>query len=326
MISTRRILQAYWGVLALVLVLLAWWVVFFSRQGDYLIARIARSGESLTAEEAHAVRAASNETLRMFLSEGLFLVLLLIGGMALIVRSMHRELLAYRQHKDFLSAVTHELRSPIASARLYLESLLLGRAEGEKARRYLEHAIQDIDRLTEQVDGLLAAARLQRTMPEVVSEVLDLSAHVRSCVQDIEQAGLAPGARLEFHTSGAVVASADPRAVSAIVANLVSNALKYGGDPPRVEVNVASAGNRAELSVRDFGPGLRGADAQSIFKPFVRGDDNDVRMRPGIGLGLYMVAELTRALHGDLSAEDHLEGGGMRVCVWLPKARAGAGA
>ena len=322
MISTRRMLQVYWAVLALVLVLVAWWVVFFARQGDFLTTRVAKAGQTLSPEQAHAVRAAANETLRMFLSEGMFLVLLLIGGMALIVRSMHRELIAHRQHEDFLSAVTHELRSPIASARLYIESLLLGRAQGETATRYLQHAKQDLDRLCDQVDGLLAAARIQRSTPEIVAEALDLAPHVRTCVEQIEQAGLPPGARLEFHGAAGVVASADPRAVTAIVSNLVSNALKYGGDPSRVEVRVATVDDHAELSVRDFGPGLRGADTQSIFEPFVRGDDNDVRMRPGVGLGLYMVAELARALRGDVRAQDRLEGGGMLICVRLPLARA----
>lgn len=322
MISTHRTLQIYWAMLGLVLVLLVWWSIFFARQGDFLTSRIARSGATLTAVETEAVRAAANETLRMFISEGLFLVLLLIGGMLLILRSMNRELVAQRHHKDFLSAVTHELRTPIASARLCVESVLLGRAEGEKAKRYLEHTKQDLDRLCDQVDGLLSAARLQRNAPQVVMETLDITSHVRATVEQLQQAGLPPGARLEFHGSDCVMACADPQALSAIVANLVSNALKYGGDPPRVEVRVAEQGEIAELSVRDFGPGLRGADAQSIFEPFVRGEDSSVRMRPGVGLGLYMVAELTRALHGEARAENSPVGAGMLVRVRLPLVRA----
>jgi signal transduction histidine kinase len=322
MISTRRMLQVYWAVTGLVLVLLGWWFIFFAHQGSFLTARIARSGASLSAQESEAVRAAANETARMFFSEGVFLVLLLVAGMVLILRSMHRELIAHRQHKDFLSAVTHELRSPIASARLYLESLLQERVEGEKARRYLEHAKQDLDRLCDQVDGLLTAARLQRGQPQLAAQALDLTPHVRAAVQEIQQKGLPPGAQLEFHGSEVVTACADTRAVSAIVTNLVSNALKYGGDPPRVEVRVANAGEQAELCVRDFGPGLRGADAQSIFEPFVRGEDVSVRMRPGVGLGLYMVAELTRAQHGEVHAEDSLPGGGMLIRVRLPLVKA----
>lgn len=320
MISTRRMLQIYWAMLALVLVLLTWWVVFFTRQGEFLTARIARSGATLSAEEARAVRSAASETLRMFLSEGLFLIMLLIGGMLLILRSMHREIIAYRQHKDFISAVTHELRTPIASAKLYIESLLLGRVEGEQAQRYLLHAKQDLDRLRDQVDALLVSAKVQRATPEVQAETLDLTLHVRACVEGIEQAGLPPGAHLDFQGAPGIVAVADPKAVTAIVTNLVSNALKYGGEPARVEVRVAPSVDAIELSVRDFGPGLRGADAQSIFKPFVRGAASDVRMRPGVGLGLFMVAELVRALHGDVHAEDSLVGGGMLIRVRLPLA------
>lgn len=331
MISTRRMLQVYWGGVFLVLVILAWWVVFFWHQGDYLTARIARSGETLSEAEQAAVRAAARETLRMFVFEGVFLVLLLVGGVWLIVRSMSRELAAQRQHKDFLSAVTHELRSPLASARLYVESVLLGRATGEKQQGYLKRTLVDLDRLNERVDALLSAGRLRRSEPEVEPQDMDLALHVQRCVEQFRQGGLAPGARLDCIVEESAMAVADPQAVSSIVSNLVSNALKYGGEPPHVEVRVERRARHVELSVRDWGPGLRGADAQSIFAPFVRGKDEDVRMRPGTGLGLYLVAELARALGGDVRAEDHGAKreagggeGGLCIRVRLPLSTGGA--
>jgi len=318
MISTRRLMQSYWAVVGLVLVLLAWWAVFFVRQGDYLTTRIAASGQVLTAGEEAAVRAAASDTLRMFLAEGLFLVLLLLGGMLLVVRSMQRELMAHRQHKDFLSAVTHELRSPIASASLYVESILLGRAEGAKATRYLHSVKQDLERLRQQVDGLLAAARVHQAHPQLQPQELELCAHVRNTVARLEQAGLPEGTRLEFEGKQELLARTDPQAVTAIVENLVSNAIKYGGEPAHVVVRVDRLDAQAELSVRDFGPGLRGADAQSIFEPFVRGVVHEQRMRPGVGLGLFMVAELARALGGKALADDQPQGGGLRIRVRFP--------
>ena len=243
-----------------------------------------------------------------------------------LLRSMQRELVAHRQHKDFLSAVTHELRSPIASASLYVESILLGRAEGAKATRYLHSVKQDLDRLRNQVDGLLAAARVRHAGPQVEPQALELGEHVRAAVARIEQGGLPQGTRMEIHCEDEVIARVDPQAITAIVDNLVSNALKYGGEPARVEVRVERAAGQAELSVRDFGPGLRGADAQSIFQPFVRGGDQEVRMRPGVGLGLYMVAELTRALGGEVRADDQPLGGGLCIRVRLPLTAQGAGA
>lgn len=324
MIATRRMLQIYWGGVFLVLVLLAWWVVFFWHQGDFLTERIARSGETLSEAEQAAVRSAAAETLKMFVFEGVFLVALLVGGMWLIVRSMSSELAAQRQHKDFLSAVTHELRSPLASARLYVESVLLGRASAEKREGYLRRTLVDLDRLNERVDALLAAGRLRREGPAVEPEELDLAEHVKKSVEQFRQGGLPPGARLECVVDGDVKAVADPQAVASIVSNLVSNALKYGGEPPRVEVRVQRIEREVELAVRDWGPGLRGADAQSIFEPFVRGKSDDVRMRPGMGLGLYLVAELARALGGSVRAEDGRSresgDGGLCIRVRLPVA------
>src|SRR5688572_12142371 len=117
---------------------------FFAHQGEFLLRRIERQGAALDERQAAALREATGASMRMFLFEGTFLGLLLVASLFLVLRSLQRELAVHRQQSNFLSAVTHELRSPIASARLFIDSLLAGRAEGEKRERYLRNARKDL--------------------------------------------------------------------------------------------------------------------------------------------------------------------------------------
>ncbi|MCZ6596288.1 MAG: HAMP domain-containing sensor histidine kinase [Planctomycetota bacterium] len=326
-IGPRRSLQIYWVMVVLVATLLGWWLTFFHRQGDYLVTSLAAAG-TVTPEQEEALRAAAHHTFRMFLFEGGFLALLLLASMYLILRSLQQEVLLQRQRKNFLSAVTHELRSPIASARLCVESVLLGRAEGAKQERYLAHAQDDLDRLAARVDQLLESARMTDGVVELKRERIDLAGFCRDQLARMEAKGEYATATFELEANGPVLAVADPVALETILDNLVSNAVKYGGQPPRVGVRVAAVAGRAVLEVADNGPGLRGADGERIFEPFARGEAQVKSARPGVGLGLYLVAELTRALGGKVRVEDTARGSsakgsgrGTRVSVSRPLVR-----
>jgi signal transduction histidine kinase len=312
----RRTLHLYWAVVGLYLLVLGWWMYFFTRQGEFLARRIEAAGVALSPEQAAALRDAARQSMRMFLFEGVFLGLMLLAGVYLVVRSMQREIAVHRQQRNFLSAVTHELRSPIASARLYLESLRLGRAEGEKRERYLRHAQEDLDRLRLVVDQLLESARLSSAGPALRPEHVDLAAFAAASLEELARDPSTRAAEVTLRAPEPVHVVGDASALGTILRNLLSNAVKYGGSPARVEISVSRNGAHALLSVRDFGPGLQGLDSQRIFEPFVRGGDESVRTRPGVGLGLFMVAELARALGGGARARDAEPG--LAVEVSLP--------
>lgn len=315
----QRKLYSYLAVVALYVLVFGWWMFFFLRQSDYLLLRMARQGVELAPEQAEALRQASDTSMRMFLVEGAFLGLMLAASVGLVVRSLHREVSVHRQQRNFLSAVTHELKSPLASARLYIESLLMGRAEGEKRERYLRHALEDLDRLHAMVGDLLMSAQYASTGPTVHPERVDLARFADQQMERLVREESRERAQLELHTSGPVPVEVDSGALETVLRNLISNAVKYGGETPRIEVTVERADGRAVLRLRDHGRGLAGADAERIFDPFVRGGDENVRTQPGAGLGLYIVRELTRAHRGEVLARD-AEAGGLVVEIRLPLA------
>ena len=315
---TRRKLYSYIAVVAVYVLVFGWWMFFFAHQSEFLVQRMLRHGVALPADAEIALRNATDESMRMFIFEGAFLGLLLLASIALVVRSLQRELAMHRQQRNFLSAVTHELKSPIASAKLYVESLQLGRAEGEKRERYLKHAHQDLNRLQHMVESLLQTARMTTTGPDVVVKPLDLVAQTREIVDELTRDPQTTAAKVELVAPAALHARADASALRTIYRNLLSNAVKYAGPEPRVRIELAHSGAQARILVRDWGPGLNGADPRRIFEAFVRGGDENVRTRPGVGLGLFLVSELARAQGGDARALDKLDGGGFGVEITLP--------
>ncbi len=315
---SRSLLILYSGVVLVLVALLSWWVYFFTQQGKLLVVRITRAGVELTPEQAEAVRDAAARSMRMFLFEGGFLIALLLVGVYMIMRSMRREVLLHRQQRNLLSAVTHELKSPVASAKLYVQSLLLGRVKDEeKRKRYLEHTEEDLDRLDQMVERLLESARISTDRAQLSLEPLDLSDFARKTVADLTKRG---DVEVEILTEENVPIVSDPSALETILSNLIANAIKYGGQPPRIQVQVSNNAGRAQLRVRDFGPGLQETRPERVFEPFVRGENELVKNRPGVGLGLYLVAELTRALGGSVRAQNAEHGTGFAVQVFLPLA------
>ncbi len=315
--KTRSALVVYGLVVGTLALLLAWWGVFFAGLGGILVERADRAGAALTNAQAEAVRQAAHQSLRMLLFEGSFLFLLFVAGVLLVLRTMRREVVLARQQREFLSAVTHELRTPLSSASLAIQSLALGRVPPEKQARYLTNAQSDLTRLAELVERVLESSRLSTGRAKLVLERLDLCELVRTRAPAVA-AEVAPRLALAVAAPGATPVAADAAALETILRNLLANAAKYAAEGERVDVRVEREGRLARLVVRDFGPGVSG-DPARLFEPFVRGEGPLVKSRPGVGLGLYLVAQLARGLGGEVEARN-AEGGGFEVELRLPAA------
>lgn len=318
--SVAQPLRLYVGIVGAYAALIGWWVFFFSGMASRLAARLAATGHALEPAQAEALRDEMDRTARMFLFEGGFLGLLLLGSVLLVLRALRREVALGEQQRNFLSAVTHELRSPLASIKLYLESLAQGRATGEKATRYMAHAQEDVERLELMVEDVLTTRQLDEGRLAVHLEPLDLARFARDAGAQLADRYAREQAVLVVDAPGPAPVRGDVVALRRVLDNLVSNAVKYGGEAPRVELAVTASAERVELSVRDHGPGLPEMEAAELTEPFVRGGDEQVRTRPGAGLGLFIVRELVAAHGARLRLRSASDGVGTRVSVDFPRA------
>lgn len=230
-----------------------------------------------------------------------------------------REIREVRRQTSFIDSVTHELRSPLASLRLCLETQAREGLQPSQRQRLREMMLDDVERLSAFVDDILESSRLAHASAARGVEVFELAALVRRCVSTTAKRHRIERESVSVELPPGLVLHTDPVALEVVLRNLLDNAVKYS-DPPRQVSLRASQGPKGGLvlEVRDNGVGIPKADLKRVFERFYRVDDEAVRARRGTGLGLFVVASLVRGLGGRLRAFSPGPGEGTRMVVTLP--------
>jgi two-component system sensor histidine kinase SenX3 len=248
---------------------------------------------------------------------------LLIAGVVLNTIFLVREVRRNERHDAFLNAVTHELKTPITSIRLYLETLQRRDMSEEKRQEFYSVMLQDSDWLLATVEQVLKAGELGQRTQNQVRVPVDMRTLVAECIERTRARH-----HLDEHTisledagdSEPLMVRGNRDELQSVVMNLLDNAVKYS--PNAVEIKVRlSIRNEAwiVLSVADHGIGIPASQLKRIFKRFYRVPTRTVLRTKGTGLGLFIVRTIARQHGGDAFAESAGEGGGTRVSVELPR-------
>jgi signal transduction histidine kinase len=247
------------------------------------------------------------------------IILLVVLACYAMARGVLREAAAGQLQSDFVSAVSHEFRSPLTTLRQLTELLAEGRiVDEERRRQYFSVLQKETSRLHKLVENLLDFGRMDAGRGQYRLEVLDLAAVVRNVAQQYEGEAGANGHTIEVASrQGPLPVDADREALQRVVRNLLENAVKYSPKADTVWVETDRDGHNAVLRVRDQGIGIPAEEKKRIFEKFVRGDAAKQAAIPGTGIGLAMVQEIVRVHHGaiDLSSE---VGAGSTFMVRMP--------
>lgn len=255
-------------------------------------------------------------------AQGGLLVAAMIVAIVLVWTAVRREGQRERQHQNFVSAVTHELKTPLAGIRLALETVLSGRVDDEGRERFLRNALIDAERLSGLVQKVLEVTRYAGGAHRLAVEVGDFSELVAQEVAAAARRAEAREVALEANIEEGVQAPFDDEAMAIVCSNVVENALKYAarGTPPTVRVTLELVRGEAVLQVADNGVGIDGKDLEAIFRPFFRANDEVTRRTPGTGIGLYVAREIVAAHGGRLTAASRGRGHGATFRLTLPGA------
>ncbi len=236
----------------------------------------------------------------------LVLAIVLVGGFVTLYRMGLSQIALARQQQDFVSAVSHELKSPLTSIRMYGEMLKEGWADEEKRQSYYEYIHDEAERLSRLISNVLQLAKINRNEPQFdirPTKVSELMSNTESKISSqIERAGF----ELRIDTAedaGRATINVDSDCFMQMIINLVDNAIKFSrnADNKIVEIACKHAGdNRIQFSVRDYGPGVPKDQMKKIFQLFYRSESELTRETVGTGIGLAIVHQLAVAMDGNV--------------------------
>jgi len=242
-----------------------------------------------------------------------------VGGFLALYKLGLSQIQLARQQQDFVSAVSHELKTPLTSIRMYGEMLKEGWADEAKQKQYYEYIHDESERLTRLISNVLQLAQINRNEPQfdlkptLVSELMD---QVRSKISNqVERAGF----KLELlqdENANDIALDIDEDCFAQIIINLVDNAIKFSKDTQQRKIGISSsrnAGDQVTFAVRDYGPGVPKDQLKKIFKMFYRTESELTRETVGTGIGLAIVHQLASAMHGSVDVINREPGVEFRV-------------
>jgi signal transduction histidine kinase len=253
---------------------------------------------------------------------GVLLTLIIIAGVVLNTIFLVREIRRNAQHDAFINAVTHELKTPVASIRLYLETLLSRNVEEHKRQEFYKIMLSDSDRLLSTIEQVLRTGRMGASARVLNFSHFDLNPVLDECVERARLFhSLQPGA-LRYEPGPAIHIRGDAEEVRAAVWNLIDNAVKYSGNKVEVLVETERVdGKHVAVRVKDQGAGIPENELKRVFRRFYRIPGPLATRFKGTGLGLYIVRSVAKRHGGRAWAESDGPGMGSTFVIQLPISR-----
>jgi two-component system sensor histidine kinase SenX3 len=258
---------------------------------------------------------------------GIIFFALIIAGMIVNTSFLVRELRRSEQHDSFINAVTHELKTPVASIRLHLETLQRRALPETQKQEFYSLMLSDTDRLTATVEQVLRAGRAGDKKAGRDKSAIDFRQLVRECMDAARARHRLSEETLHYEektsNSSGMPVLGNAEDLRTAVFNVLDNAIKYSGDNVDVRVRLdAPDEKRIVLSVQDHGVGIPPDDMKSIFKRFYRVNRRALSHVKGTGLGLFIVKSIAHKHGGRVSAESPGEGQGTTITMELPRSTA----
>ncbi|MDD4051272.1 MAG: HAMP domain-containing sensor histidine kinase [candidate division Zixibacteria bacterium] len=261
----------------------------------------------------------TNRTITMFVFEGGFFFFIILLVAYLIYATLRRaEELKFAQ-QNFLYSVTHELKAPLASIRLYLQTIMSGKIDSERTQELLPKMIDDCDRLEGLIDNVLEAGHFSRDGYQLKLTAANLADDLQEYLDDLEPFVHRHGGTITRILADRVMVRTDYQAFRRVITALIDNAVKYSAPGRRdIAVTLESDSRHCRLSVRDYGQGIDKKEQPKIFDRFYRSADDAARQVRGTGLGLFLVREIVEAHRGKVTVESPGSDQGSTFIITLP--------
>ncbi|HSR40329.1 MAG TPA: HAMP domain-containing sensor histidine kinase [Phnomibacter sp.] len=310
----------YWFLLAYIMAALVWWFISLEQQNNSMAA-LRLSEISATdpdyGKKVDAVMDIKRRKHAQYVGEGVIFMLLIIVGAVFVYRATRRYLRLGQQQHNFMMAVTHELKTPIAVARLNLETLQRRKLDAAQQEKLLQQALHETDRLNELCNNILLASRFDAGMTADHKEPIDFSSLILNCIEEFKKRF--PEKTISVDIAEEVDVEGDALQLKLLINNLLDNAHKYAPRDTAIHIKLQLEGGQARLQVADEGPGIAQEERSRVFEKFYRQGNEATRQKKGTGLGLYLAAKIAAAHGGSIGIEDNIPQGAV-FTVTIPTA------
>lgn len=308
----RRVTIIYWVLLLYIFAALYWWYYSLELQNQemYVLQKAAIEGLQQTNPSEYnrrlfLIEDGTRRDTWKHQSEGVTFFGLIVFGAAFIYRSVQRQFRLQQQQQNFMMAVTHELKTPIAVSRLNLETMQKHQLPEDKQSRLLRMTLQENLRLDTLINNILLSSQLEANAYKMQHEPVDFSALVSEVVSGFQ--ARYPDRQVAVHLQENVTINGDAVLLNLLVSNLLENAHKYSPKASAIEVQLDSTAAGAQLQVIDEGEGIPEAEKSHVFEKFYRIGNEQTRKAKGTGLGLWLCRKI---------AQDH--GAQIRIADGVP--------
>jgi K+-sensing histidine kinase KdpD len=297
---------AYWVLLLYAASALVFWCIELEKQNlqmyELRYEQLKKNDPSYQ-EKLMALNYAKYKKTAQYLSEGFFYFVLIIAGAAYVYRAMRQQIIVAQQQQNFLMAVTHEFKTPIAVARLNLETMQKRKLQSEQQEKLINNTLIETDRLNNLTTNILVAAQLESGSHKAFTEIVDISKMAKNCVRNFstryQNRKFISDIEDNIQVKGEVVM------LELLVNNLLSNALKYSSQWDSVTLNLFRENKNAVIEVIDEGFGIDDNDKRKIFKKFYRVGNELIRKTKGTGIGLYLCKKIVKDYKGSIDVTDN---------------------
>lgn len=285
----------YWIFLTYMVAAFIWWYVSLEKQNDQItqikIEKLQNSPGANTAQYK-ALLDYQERKRKQFLGEGITFLFLFFLGAIYVYRSLVKQLRYSNQQQNFMMAVTHELKTPIAVTQLNIETLLKRELQADQQKQLLNNSLKETQRLDALCNNILLAAQLDLADYQQNKQSVQLSEMVTGVIKSFEERF--PSRKMIFKIQEEVKMFAEPLLMQMLLQNLLDNANKYAPLETPIEVLLEQKDRQILLQVKDQGPGIPLAERERVFNKFYRVGNESTRSAKGTGLGLYLCKKIAQ--------------------------------
>lgn len=283
----------YWLFLAYMIAALLWWYVALVKQNNQ-IANVQygtfQSNDPALSQKIHAIQDYQIRKQKQYIGEGLTILFLFLLGAIYVYRSLKRQIRYSNQQQNFMMAVTHELKTPIAITQLNIETLLKRNLEASQQKKMLEISLSETQRLDNLCNNILLASQLDMGEYQSNAQEVDLSLIVENTVQVFKNRF--PDRSFKTQIQSGLFIKGESVLLQLLLNNLIDNAIKYTSKSSTIEVELSQQMSQIKMAVIDEGVGVPPEDKEKIFEKFYRVGAEYTRSTKGTGLGLYLCKKI----------------------------------